>query len=150
MDPFVLDDLRLDPSALPKEGPRFLRASRRRRTKGLFLAGGIPWSWIVAAGRLRGHAWHVGTFVWLRVGLEKRDTVAINLSKIASEFGLDRATASRALAALEDAGLVEVERRAGSKARVTVLRERASGAVTGGSVGGDCGAEISETRTSAV
>ncbi len=87
-----------------------------------FLWGRLPWDWITAAGRLPNKALQVGLCLWHLSGMNKRAaTVSLNLGTVARDFGGDRSTYSRGLKALEDAGLVRVERRPGAKSLVTIL-----------------------------
>src|SRR5262245_40657685 len=74
-----------------------------RIPSGRFLKGPIPWSWIVAAAALPGRALLVGLCLWRLVGAMKSDTVSFGNSDL-RPLGLDRATKSRALRALERAG----------------------------------------------
>jgi hypothetical protein len=77
---------------------------------GRFLRGPIPWSWITAAAALPSRALVVGLCIWRLVGAMKR--------------GIDRATKSRALHALERAGLIKVARQPGRFPKVTLLGAR--------------------------
>jgi hypothetical protein len=86
----------------------------------MFLKGPIPWAWLVAAASLPGRALHVGIALWLRVGLERKYDVVMPLAALAP-MGVDRHAARRGLAELEKAGLVNVTRHRGRKARVAVL-----------------------------
>ena len=108
----------LDPPATRRTG---LRAPRPREGEH-YLRGPIPMSWFLAAARLPGRALHVGMWVWYRVGLNRgAGQVDLNLSALADELECDRATASRGLRALENAGLVASSRPPGRKVRVVVL-----------------------------
>ena len=86
-----------------------------------FLKGPIPRGWLVRAMRLRGKALHVALEIWFRVGLTRRSEVVLSLEQVARTGSFDRATASRALSALEREGLVSVRRHIGRAPRVTVL-----------------------------
>jgi hypothetical protein len=92
---------------------------------GRFLKGPIPWSWITAAAALPGQALLVGLCVWRLVGATKSDTLSFGSSDL-KPLGIDRATKSRALSALEQAGLIEVAHQPGRFPKVTVLRARRS------------------------
>lgn len=104
------------------------KAFRRQRQQGRFVRGPLPWDWLVAAGSLPGKGLQVAVSIWLQVGMKGVDEVLISMSMIAREFNIDRATAGRALAALEQRGLVEVRRRPGAKALVRVIRDLAHAA----------------------
>ena len=95
--------------------------SRRQHTRGRFLKGPIPWCWLLAAMRLPGQAIHVGLHLRLQVGIENSDQVSLSLSKVSRECEFSRSSASRALLALEQGGLVSVIRRPGRRPLVTVI-----------------------------
>jgi DNA-binding transcriptional ArsR family regulator len=76
---------------------------------GRYLKGPVPWPWIVAAAALPGKALIVGLCLWRLAGATKNRTVVLGNVDLAP-FGIGRAAKSRALAALEDAGLVTVTR----------------------------------------
>ena len=91
----------------------------RPRSGGCFLKGPIPLDWLSAAARLPGKSLHVGIALWFMGGLTKSRVVP--LSNITSlRFGLDRNAKYRALAWLEEAGLVAVERKLGRAPIVTL------------------------------
>ncbi len=85
-----------------------------------FLKGPIPWSWISAAAALPSRTLLVGLCLWRLVGAMKSDTIFFGNSDL-RQLGIDRATKSRALRALESAGLVKVTRQPGRFPKVTVL-----------------------------
>jgi DNA-binding MarR family transcriptional regulator len=62
----------------------------------------------------------VGLCLWRLVGAMKSDTISFGNSDL-RPLGIDRATKSRALRALEKAGLVKVARQPGRFPKVTVL-----------------------------
>ncbi|HTB77318.1 MAG TPA: hypothetical protein VK762_28935 [Polyangiaceae bacterium] len=82
-----------------------------------FLRGPIPWTWLLRAMSLPGRALHVGLHVWQLAGMRGSAVVALSLSRL----GVERTSASRGLAALERAGLVQVARGRGRKPIVTIL-----------------------------
>jgi hypothetical protein len=95
------------------------RPPPRPRPGGHYLKGPIPLDWLSAAARLPGKSLHVGIALWFMGGLHK--SRAVPLSNIASlRFGLDRNSKYRALAWLEGAGLVTVERKLGRAPIVTL------------------------------
>ena len=85
-----------------------------------FLKGPVPWSWIKAAARLPGSALAVGLTLWRLSGATKSKTVRLANSETEA-LGVGRSAKSRALVALERAGLVIVERRIGCLPKVTIL-----------------------------
>ena len=90
---------------------------------GRFLKGPIPWSWIAAAAALPSRALLVGLCLWRLVGAMKSDTVFFGNSDL-RQLGVDRATKSRALRALERAGLIRVTRQHGRFPKVTLSGAR--------------------------
>ena len=85
-----------------------------------FLKGPIPLAWLERAARLPGKSLQAGIALWYAAGLTR--SARIPLSNIAGvRFGLDRNAKYRALAWLERAGLVEVERKLGRSPVVTIL-----------------------------
>ena len=86
---------------------------------GRFLKGPIPWAWIIAAAELPGQALLVGLCVWRLAGATKSYNVSFGNSDL-KPLGIDRAAKSRALQALETAGLISVARRRGRFPTVTL------------------------------
>src|SRR5215204_4323840 len=84
-----------------------------------FLKGPVPWFWIVAAAALPGKALPVGLCLWRLAGAMKNQTVTLGNSDLVP-LGIDRASKSRALRALEGAGLIEVVRQRGRFPIVTL------------------------------
>ena len=109
-----LDQLRLNGHAVDARPIKTVRSGR-------FLKGPVPWDWITRAASLPGKALHVGTAVWLWAGIKKtKREIPLSLTRTARDFGFDHSTASRALAALERAGLVTVTRSSGRKVIVSI------------------------------
>ena len=105
---------------------------RKRRIEGLFIMGPIPWVWIEHAGALPGKALLAGMYIWQQAGM-KTSKAARGVGRYESvrfsyrKMGLPESTARRALAALEDAGLVVVERHPGRCPMVTLIEVADSG-----------------------
>ena len=91
------------------------------RTRAGFLKGPVPWPWLMRAAQLPGQAFKVGVAIWHLAGLKKKHTVALSLTSLDEELAVHRDAARRGLCALEEAGLVSVERHAGRKPIVTIL-----------------------------
>ena len=90
-----------------------------------FLKGPIPWDWVIRAAKLPGKALEVGLCLWRLKGLHPtRDTVLLSNAEL-KPFGIGRAAKSRALHALENAGLITVTHHQGRFPSVTVLTSRA-------------------------
>ena len=84
------------------------------------LRGPIPLDWLSTAARLPGKSLHVGIALWFEGGAQKSRVVPLsNLTSL--RFGLDRNAKYRALAWLEEAGLVSVRRKLGRTPLVTIL-----------------------------
>ena len=93
----------------------------RHRKGERFLRGPIPLPWLQRAATLPGKALAAGIALWFQAGLTKSARVEF-CSKLRNGFGISRQAGYRALTALEGAGLVDVERRRGRCARVTLKR----------------------------
>ncbi len=96
------------------------KAPSKPRIKGFFIKGPIPWRWVLKAMALPGKALHVALLLWQRRGMAKGRAVHLCLTTT-PQSGIPTRTAQRAMAALEKAGLVQVERRPGSGLNVTIL-----------------------------
>jgi hypothetical protein len=94
----------------------FLREHKQRRSAG-FLKGPVPLSVLAAAGALPGQALLVLLAIRYRVDVTARPWVNLPAS-VMREFGFDRFTKRRALAALENAGLIRVQRAKGRSTTV--------------------------------
>lgn len=97
------------------------RRAPRHRPDERFLRGPIPWDWLAQAARLPGHALHVAIALWHLSGLHRQAAQVVLHTAVLRELGITRTTAYRALAALEGAALIAVERHAGRLPRVTLL-----------------------------
>jgi hypothetical protein len=93
---------------------------RRRIGGGRFLKGPVPWPWIAGAAALPGQALLVGLCIWRLAGAKKSHTVFFGNSDL-RPLGIDRAAKSRALCALERAGLIKVTRQHGRFPQVALL-----------------------------
>jgi|SRR5690348_4001211 hypothetical protein len=92
-----------------------------------FLKGPIPWQWIIRASQLPGKALLVGLCLWRLKGAMNKDTITLSNAEL-EPFRVDRAAKSRAISALEKAGLITVERSRGRWPVITLLeRPRNSG-----------------------
>ncbi len=82
-----------------------------------------PWTlpqWVMAAARLPGRTLHLA--MTLQSLADANKSSRVELTNVASfEFGLDRSAKYRALACLERAGLVRVQRKLGRSPIVTLL-----------------------------
>lgn len=85
-----------------------------------FLKGPVPLEWLSAAAYLPGKSMHVAIALWFLAGLTESRQVTLS-NVIALRFGSDRSSKYRALAWLERARLIEVERKLGRAPVVTLL-----------------------------
>ena len=85
--------------------------------------GPIPWWWLARAFPLPGRALHIGVALWFWAGIKRSARVTLSVGQMA-ELGMSRWSVYRALAALESAGLVAVDRHRGRHPVVTILDGR--------------------------
>ena len=90
------------------------------QSAGRYLKGPVPWPWIVAAARLPGKALIVGLCLWRLAGA-KRDRTVILGNVDLEAFAVDRSAKSRALGALERAGLINIARQPGRLPTITLV-----------------------------
>lgn len=100
-------------------------ASRSHRTA-RFLKGPIPLNSVAVAARLPGKALAVYLAVRHRSDLLGGPMVTLPPALL-RDFGIDRDAKARALQALNDAGLVRVEKAVGRTTRVTLLEQSPPG-----------------------
>lgn len=116
MSKLDIDRLRLPSVAVPTQ----LR-DRPHLGKGVrFLKGPVPLPWLEAAATLPGKSLHAGIAIWFASGLTHSVTVPLSTVAV-GKLGLDRHSKNRALAWLEKAGLIRVDRRQGRAPVVTIL-----------------------------
>ncbi len=95
-----------------------------RHKKGeLFLKGPIPMRRVQKAGQQSGKALHVAIELRFWSGIKKTNVIKLSITNL-ERLGVKRNSAIRGLAALENSGLVSVERHAGRKPIVTILEAR--------------------------
>ena len=117
-DPFDPQQLSIPTNSKPATLSSRSRSGPRRKAD--FLKGPIPWSWLSAAMRLPGKALAVGVLVWHLSALRRKRVVKWE-PRIARPIGLCRQTIHRGFAALEQAGLIRVERHTGRCPTITIL-----------------------------
>ena len=89
-----------------------LKANRRHKRASLFVMGPMPFPWLTAAARC--HPRGVEVLLVIRMLSDIQGTAEVALSNgLLAEMGVTRETKRRALEALEDAGLVRVNRSPG-------------------------------------
>jgi DNA-binding transcriptional ArsR family regulator len=83
---------------------------QRQRQPSKFLKGPVPMEWLQAASCVSGAALAVGNALWFLAGVTgRREALPLSTAMLAP-FGIGRDRKSRALRALEKAGLVRVVR----------------------------------------
>lgn len=85
-----------------------------------FLKGPIPWNWIEAVSGLGAGAILVGLCLWRNAGMSKTGSLRLTNASL-DGVGINRMAKSRALHALEEAGLIRVERPPGCLPVVTLI-----------------------------
>jgi hypothetical protein len=101
-------------------GERLIKFSTSKAPPKRFLKGPIPWDWVETASRLPGKALALGMLLWREAGMDGIGPATITSAKAAA-LGMDRSAKSRAIADLERAGLVRVERRPRQNPLVTLI-----------------------------
>lgn len=121
MDHLDLDRLRL-PKTAWKEPAKKARLPRHAQGEE-FLRGPIPLAWLLRACRLAPKTLAVALALWFKAGMSKGQSAEVVASaKLLRRFGAAAArTRYHALAELERAGLIAVDRRRGRCPRVTIL-----------------------------
>lgn len=111
--------LRLDQGVSRSQGGN--RQGRRvSPIQGKFIAGPVDVSWVVQASRLGVKALLVGLALWHLKKLRQTDTFVVS-NLMMQEWGVQADAKSRALRALERAGLIRVERRGKRSPQVTLV-----------------------------
>ena len=118
-DPFDIDSLRLQQVPIAAKPIRV----PRHRAGEQFLKGPVPLDWLAVAAKLPGKALAVGLAIWFLIGLKTTNRISLTHSHL-EKLDVGRKAAYRALAALEGAKLISVERHAGRSPIITVLDAR--------------------------
>lgn len=93
------------------------QASRARH----FIRGPIPMAWLERAAKLPGKAISVALLLWFRDGMSVGEPIKLTPALL-KRFEIGRKAGYRAIAALEVAGLVIVERHRGRCPKITLTR----------------------------
>jgi hypothetical protein len=118
MDPLDLKSISFPESRL--EQVTKSRKPPRHKPGEKFLKGPIPLKWLTRAAKQPGKTLHIAIALWFLAGLKRKRTVALS-DAVPRVLGVDRYAKYRALNALEEAGLVSVERHVGRSPVVTIL-----------------------------
>ena len=102
--------LRLDQDGVKRSQGGTRRGRRASPIRGKFIAGPVDVSWVVQAKHLGATALLVGLALWHLKRLRQADTFTVS-NLMLQEWGVQPDAKSRALRALERAGLIRVERR---------------------------------------
>jgi len=103
------------------EGSLMRRQRAAKRQSAHFLKGPIPLTWLERASNLSGKTLTVGLVIWYRSGLSSTKTGIRIPSELRKRFGIERKAYYTALAAMEEAGLIGVQRRIGKTAIIEIL-----------------------------
>ena len=123
-DPYRPDSLRLTPEQVEAaaKAPR-RRKPRFQRKPGRVFGGdfvpALPLAWANKAGRLPGKALHVALAIWRQAALKKSMTTSLPNGPL-DGYGVKERAKRAALLALEGAGLIQVEWKAGCNPIVTI------------------------------
>ena len=103
-----------------------LELKRLRRPKGQrWLCGPVPMTWLRQARKLSYPTLWTGLILWHLAGLKKRASFPFSNIE-AALWGINRQTKYKTLAALEEAGLIDVKRE-GHRAPIVTLLEAKPG-----------------------
>jgi hypothetical protein len=112
--------LRLDQDGVKRSQGSTRKGRRAAPVRGKFIAGPIDVHWVVQAKRLGATPLLVGLALWHLKKLRQADTFTVS-NLMLQEWGVQPDAKSRALRALEKAGLVRVERRGRRSPRVALI-----------------------------
>lgn len=110
MDPIDLESFRAKPT--DRTQARKPERIEQAKVRKWFIKGPIPGPWLVRAGKVSGVALRVGLAIWYLRGANRSKTVKPTWW-VWAKFNLPPDSARRGLRALEQAGLVKVERQPG-------------------------------------
>ncbi len=122
----------MDPRTLTLPGrsitPKRKKAPRHKSGE-RFLRGPIPMSWIYAASKAsgQGSGFKIAIALWYLSGLNRQAKTVKLSGSVLHEMGIERHAGYRGLEALEQAGLVSVERHPGRSPLVTILSVEEAG-----------------------
>jgi hypothetical protein len=91
----------------------------------LFIKGPISLPWLSAAAALRGKTLNVALAIWWLAGMSKAKEIHVTTAAL-NHFAVSNDAYLDGLNRLERAGLITLARRAGSRARVSVVVPKAA------------------------
>lgn len=92
------------------------------RMSAMFFAGPVNWSWIAKAGSLPCKSLQVAIAIRHQSKLEKRNEIKLG-NTFLEQMGVSCDAKRRALAELEGAGLISVQRETGKNPVVTIIEQ---------------------------
>ena len=113
-----LDRLRIPDVGWQYSAP--LAQRKRSKRRGEFLKGPVPIAWVERACALGGKAAALAWALRFKAGMSSNRPIPAT-PRLLERFGMSSRSAYRALASLESAGLITVQRRRGASPLVTVL-----------------------------
>jgi hypothetical protein len=111
--------LRLDQGGVARSRDGTRRGRRISHIQGKYIAGPLDFAWLSAARELGVTVLWVGLGLWFLRGLRHSDSFIVS-NLMMREWGVEPDAKSRALRALENAGLITVERR-GKRSPIATL-----------------------------
>jgi len=113
-------DFDLTQFAMPMEIQSVRLVPRTKKT-GRFIKGPLPLDWVLRAANLPGsYPMKVAISLWYQAGLHRTNTVKV-ASRATDDWGVNCKARYRALGALEEVGLISVQREKGKSPVVTIL-----------------------------
>jgi hypothetical protein len=112
--------LRLDQDEVKRSQGGTRKGRRASPIQGKFIAGPIDVAWVIQAKRLGATPLLVGLALWHLKRLRQADTFTVS-NLMLQEWGVQPDAKSRALRALEKAGLIRVERRGKCSPRIALI-----------------------------
>lgn len=88
--------------------------------KELFLRGPIPLAWLAVAAKLSGKTVNVAIALWWRHGMAKGKPFKLTQMALTA-MNVERDAERLGLARLEQAGLIQVERKPGQRPNISIL-----------------------------
>ena len=95
------------------------KSEPKKKKIGSFIKGPIPLYWIKKALKLAPCAIRIGMVLWYISGLRKNETFILS-NVMLKKFDIGRHTKYRGLKLLEEAGLIEIEKRFKKNPKVTI------------------------------
>jgi DNA-binding transcriptional ArsR family regulator len=114
------NSLRLNQDGVTRSQGGTRKGRRASPIRGKFIAGPIDVQWVIQASQFGVKAQLVGLALWHLKGLRRSDTFIVS-NLMLREWGVQPDAKSRALRALERAGLIRVERQGKRSPQVSLI-----------------------------